>query len=424
MPHPAAIEGALVRPGLPELAAARLQLAADGTVAVVEALSEPSARRVIVPGFVNAHAHSGMAALRGLGDGLPLLDWLRVVWAAEAELSEEDILWSLRLAMCEMIRNGVTAFADMYFWSEPLIEAVIEAGLRVAPAPAIFGPGSSVFAAAGGLDLDAQFAAVERLGAAFAGHPLVRVHYGPHAVYTCGPEVFARVAERAGETGLGIQVHLSESPGELAEALAARGETPIRSAFEAGLLGERTVVAHAVQATPDDIALLAETGATVAHNPQSNLKLASGIAPIRSMLDAGVRVAIGTDGPASNDALDPLRELRLAVGLQRGALERADALDAEDGLRMLSWNGAAALGFTPTALEPGQPADAVVIDAEGSRAEPFLSPSGFVGWSAVGHDVSAVFVAGRQLLRDRELLTIDEERVRFEVRRIAARLRG
>lgn len=416
-------EGALVRAGRPDLPDARIEVGDDGRVRSLEQATGGTARKVLVPGFANGHSHAGMAALRGLGDGLPLLEWLRVVMAAESLLTEDDVLWSLRLSLAEMIRGGTTAVADAFLWNERLVEAAVEAGIRVAPGVAVFGPEGVPYEAAGGQPLDGQIAMAERIGEAFRGHPLVRPTYGVHAVYTSGPEVFARVAERAAGNGMGVQVHLSESPAEVAEALAARGETPIETAARTGLLTPSTVIAHAVHATDDDLALIAASGASIVHNPGSNLKLGSGIARVTRMREAGIRVALGTDGPASNDALDPLRELRLALQLQRGSLERADALSVDDGLEMLTVNGYEALGFEPTALEPGDPADLVAVSADSVHAEPFHSPSGFLGWVATGADVTDVVVAGRPLLRDGELLTLDEERIRYEVARIAARLR-
>jgi 5-methylthioadenosine/S-adenosylhomocysteine deaminase len=416
-----AFSGSVVLPRVPTAVPRTITVGADGLVSG----SAPAAAsdRVIIPGLVNAHAHSGMGVLRGMGDGLRLEEWLRVVMAAESELTEADLHWSVSLALCEMIRGGTTAVADMYHWSEALIETVVEAGMRLAVAPAVFGPDIAAFAAAGGLPYAAQLEHIDALGRRYAAHPLVHVSYGVHAVYTAGEAVFAEVAERAESTGLGIHVHLSETRREVIEAIAARGETPIATAARTGLLGPTTLVAHATAATPDDIGLLSASGATVVHNPQSNLKLGSGIAPIAAMLAGGVNVAIGTDGPASNDSLDLLRDLRLAVGLQRGVAEAADVWSASDALALATVSGSRALGFSPTSLDAGDPADLVVLDASAARAQPLHSPGAFIAWVATAADVRDVVVAGRTLMRDGELLTLDEDRIRFEARRVADRLR-
>ncbi|MFI0423441.1 amidohydrolase family protein [Spongiactinospora sp. 9N601] len=423
-PHPQehSVTGRLLRPGALDAPVTTLRFSASsGTVESAEP-SRDGAARVIVPGLVNAHAHSGMAVLRGLGDGLVLEDWLKVVMAAEDTLTEDDMRWSLSLAMCEMIRAGTTAFADMFHWTEPLIDTVIEVGLRVSAAPVVLGEGMTPYSAAGTLGFPAQLDHIERLAARYASEPLVRIAFGPHAVYTCGADVFREVAERAAAGGLGVHVHLSETSHEVTTALAERGETPIATAARTGLLGPSTIIAHATKATADDIRLIRESGATVAHNPQSNLKLGSGIAPVRSFLDAGVPVAIGTDGPASNDSLDLLRDLRLAVSLQRGLAERADVWDSGDALAAATANGAAGIGFTPTTLLPGDPADLVVLDTSTARAHPVHSTHAFIAWTATAADIRDVYVAGRPLLLNGDLQTLDEERVLYETTRIASRL--
>ncbi|MFZ4893600.1 amidohydrolase [Plantibacter sp. Mn2098] len=377
--------------------------------------------RLVIPGLVNAHTHAAMAVLRGLGDGLPLDDWLGVVQAAEARLTHDDLYWSLQLGLCELIRNGTSCFADMFFWDERLIDSVIEAGLRVSAAPAVFGLDMVGWPLAGGRTAGAQIAHTESLASTYAGEPLVQIMYGPHAPYTCGETVLRRIGARAAETGLGVHTHLSETKHEVTESLARCGLTPVQAAAEAGLLNARTLIAHGTWLTPADIELVAEAGASVAHCPQSNLKLGSGIAPVVEMVDAGVRVAIGTDGPASNDALDMLREMRLAASLQRGASCDAGALAADEVLGMATANGSSALGFDVTG-PGGAPADYAVLDASGARAASWSGAGGFIAWSAVGHDVTDLVVGGRALLRDRELLTIDEERVLFEIDRIRRRL--
>ncbi|WP_233507955.1 amidohydrolase family protein [Spongiactinospora gelatinilytica] len=199
-----------------------LRFSASGGTVESAVPSQEGTAEVIIPGLVNAHAHSGMAVLRGLGDGLALEDWLKVVMAAEDTLTEDDMRWSLSLAVCEMIRAGTTAFADMFHWTEPLIDTVIQAGLRVAAAPVVFGEGITPYLAAGTLGFPAQLDHIERLAARYASEPLVRIAYGPHAVYTCGADVFREVAERTAAGGLGVHVHLS---GDLARGRHRPGRT-------------------------------------------------------------------------------------------------------------------------------------------------------------------------------------------------------
>lgn len=419
--------GTVVRPGRPAEDAALdidaggcVTLEADGLADADETIDVRGS--VLLPGLVNAHTHAGMAVLRGLGDGLPLGEWLGVVQEVEGRLTHDELYWSLQASLCEMIRNGTTAFADMFFWDERLIDSVITSGMRVAPAPAVFRPDILAWEAAGGRRTRKQLARIEQLGILYREEPLVRVMYGPHTVYTCDEELLGDIAARAHVQDLGTHIHLSETAGEVKRCLGEHGVTPVGLADRAGLLTERTLVAHGTWVTADDCGILADRGCTVVHSPQSNLKLGSGIAPVVDLLEAGVHVALGTDGPASNDALDLFREMRLAASLQRGVNQWPDVLSADDVLTMATVRGSAGLGFGELRLDPGQPADVIVVDASGVRAMPMLSPRGYLCWSATGHDVTDVFVAGRQLLRGGVVQTIDEERVVFEVGRIRNRL--
>ncbi|WOH20762.1 amidohydrolase [Paenarthrobacter sp. GOM3] len=372
--------------------------------------------------MVNSHAHSGMAVLRGVGDGLPLESWLDAVRGVEGQMTREDIYWSLQLALCEMIRNGTTGFADMFLWDETLIDSVAEAGIRLSAAPAIFGQHDIGWETAGGLPAAEQIVHIERLAETYADEPLLRIVYGPHAIYTCKDSVFSMVAERVRETGLGVHVHLSESMHEVNTCIEEYGVTPVQVADQTGLLTEKTIVAHGTWLTDLDLEILAKRGSTVSHNPQSNLKLGSGIAPVTRMLAHNVRVSLGTDGPASNDSLDMIRDMRLAASLQRGVNQQSDALSVKDCLAMATYNGSRALGFEGLTLEVGSPADLILVNAEGVRGLPLTSPSGYIGWCATGHDVTDVVVNGRILMRNQELLTIDEERVMYEVVKIKDRL--
>lgn len=381
-----------------------------------------AAGRIVLPGMVNSHAHSGMAVLRGVGDGLPLEPWLDAVRRIEGQMTREDIFWSLQLALCEMIRNGTTGFADMFLWDEALIDSVIDSGMRLSAAPAIFGQNDIGWESAGGLRASEQIAHIERLAATYAEEPRVRIMYGPHAIYTCKESVFKAVAERVRETGLGVHVHLSESMHEVNACLKEYGLTPVQMAEQAGLLTDKTIVAHGTWLTDLDLEILAKRKSTVSHNPQSNLKLGSGIAPVTKMLAHGVRVSLGTDGPASNDSLDMIRDMRLAVSLQRGVNQQSNALSPQDCLEMATYNGSRALGFDDIKLEEGASADLILVNAQGVRSLPLTSASGYIGWCATGHDVTDVVVNGRILMRNQELLTIDEERVMYEILRIKDRL--
>ncbi|PPG92865.1 hypothetical protein C5C39_02315 [Rathayibacter sp. AY1F3] len=377
---------------------------------------------ILLPGFVNAHAHSGMSVLRGVGDGLPLERWLELMLTTEDTLSKDDLRWALRLSLCEMIRSGTTAVADMFLWDDELIGDVVDAGLRCAVAPTLFGPDIHHFTGAQAPSYEAQLDATDALADTWDGHPLVRVFYGPHAVYTAGERVFRDVANRSQDTGIPIHVHLSETAAEVQTCRTKTGLSPVELAHRTGILRPTTLVAHAVHLTDHDIELLHESGATVVHNPASNLKLGSGIAPVSRLLAEGVPVALGTDGPASSDSLDMVGALRLAVALQRGVHQNADAMPFDDALRIATTNGSRALGFESTDLSPGSIADLAVLSTDGVHARPQHSAAAFLQWAAGPRDVHSVFVNGRPLMLDRELLTLDENRIIWEVDRIATRI--
>lgn len=383
---------------------------------------------VVVPGLVNAHTHSAMTLLRGTSDDADLTTWLGAVQGVEQHLTATDLRAGLRLAMVEMIRTGTTAFADMYHWDADLAGEVVAAGMRAVIAPAAFDPGivgfPHVLDASGPQVLDHT----DRLAADLAGEPLLTVRYGPHATYTCSGPMLAEVADRARRTGLGVHIHLSESADEVRHVRRRHGGTPVAVAARAGLLEVPTLVAHAVHLETGDIDLLATGaahGVSVAHNPVSNLKLGSGIAPVPQMLAAGVRVGLGTDGAASNNDLDLLEEVKTGTIVHRGVRERADMLRSHQVLAMATREGAGAVGLTGTGtLAAGQAADLVVLDATG--AVPTIGEQPATSWLAFvarGCDVRHVLVAGRPLLRDGVLTTLDEPAVRAEAARAATDLR-
>lgn len=384
-----------------------------------------AAGAIVMPGLVNAHTHSGMSLLRGYCDDCDLPEWLRAIRDFETLMSAEDIRAGLRLAMVEMIRGGTTAFADMFRWDAPLLAEVIGAGMRVLAAQAIFGydvpayPGASAETGRDALD------ATERLAAEFAGDPLVRIAFGPHAPYTCPPQLLCEVAERARRAGVGVHIHLAETAGEVADCLAAHGRTPIALAQSCGLFGVPALVAHATHADAQDAALLARHGAAVAHNPVSNLKLGAGIAPLPELRAAGVTLGLGTDSAASNNSLDLFEEVKIATVVQRGAAGVPDLLAGVDLLRMATRGGATALGFDSAGvLAAGRAADLAVVDTSAPHAVPMHSATSFLAFAAHSSDVRHVVVAGRELLRDGVLLTLDEAAVRADAAQRAGRIAG
>ncbi len=380
--------------------------------------------RLVAPGLINAHTHAGMSLLRGHHDDEPLEQWLTAVRAFELRMNRHDIRAGLLLSMAEMIRSGTVGFADMYFWDSGLLADVHAGGLRLMASPAVFGYDAVGYPAASPMTGREVLDGTPALAAEFAGAELITVGFGPHAPYSCGPELLADVAGRMAATGLGAHIHLSETAAEVRSSLDAHGCSPITLAARLGLFEGRVHVAHAVHPEDGDAALLAGPGVTVSYNPVSNLKLGAGIAPAASYLAAGVRMGLGTDSMASNNTADLFEEIKFGALLQRGAHQDPARLAAADTVTMATQGGAAAFGGRLTGtLAVGHPADVIVLDLATSGAIPMPDPLSHLGYSARGGDVTDVFVAGRRLLADRRLTTLDEPAIRADALARVSRIR-
>jgi 5-methylthioadenosine/S-adenosylhomocysteine deaminase len=384
---------------------------------------------IVMPGLVNAHTHSAMTPLRGYSDDRDLQAWLAGIRAFEELMTAADIRAGLQLALAEMIRNGITCFADMFLWDETLLADVASAGLRVLAAPAVFGHDALGYPAAlvngkaqtgrDALDL------TEQLASTFAGDAQVRIAFGPHAPYTCPPELLADVAARASRLGVPVHIHLSETAFEVEQCRAQHGCTPIELARDRGLFGGSVLVAHCVHPDPSDLEILAAADASVSHNPVSNLKLGAGIAPLAELRAAGVRTALGTDSVASNNNLDLFEEIKTGTILHRGRHQVSDLVSGSELLDMATRDGAAAVGFGSSgALAVGRAADLIVLAVDSTRATPLISPVSFLAFAARGDDVRHVVVGGRELMRDGTLLTVDEDTARAAVAATATRITG
>lgn len=381
--------------------------------------------RIVSPGLINAHTHAGISLLRGYRDDEPLQEWLVHIRAFEVVMTREDIRAGLLLSMAEMIRNGTVGFLDMFLWDSGLLADVAAAGMRVQAAPAVFGYDAVGYPRASPLTGSQVLDQTPELAAEFAGDRLISVAFGPHAPYSCGPDLLADVARRANRHGLGVHIHLSETQVEVRDSLATHGRSPIGLADDLGLLRGRAHIAHAVHAEPGDAELLAGSGVTVSHNPISNLKLGAGIAPVPEYLRAGVTLALGTDSMASNNSADLFEEIKLGALLQRGVHHDPALLSGAATLGMATAGGACALGGGLSGrLAVGEAADLILLAATGPAATPATNPVGFLGYAARGADVTDVFVAGRALLTDRRLTTLDEDAIRAEVTERVGRIRA
>ncbi len=355
----------------------------------------------LIPGLVNAHTHASMSLFRGLADDLPLMEWLQHhIWPAESTwVGEEFVYQGTLLACAEMLRGGTTCFNDMYFFADESARAVGRAGLR-----ATLGLIMIDFPTAWAANPDEYLSKGLALHDHYRDDPLIHTAFAPHAPYTVSDAPLQKIRTLSEELDIPIHMHVHETAGEVAES------RPLDRLEAIGLLSPRLLAVHMTQLTDDEIARCAAAGVHVIHCPESNLKLASGFCPAQKLLEAGVNVALGTDGAASNNDLDMLGELRSAALLAKAVSGNASALPAADALQMATLNGARALGLDADigSLEAGKSADIVAIDLTALEARPVYHPLSQIVYAAGRHQVSDVWVAGRHLLRERRLTTLDE----------------
>ena len=371
-----------------------------------------------MPGLINCHTHVGMTLLRGYADDLSLMEWLETkIWPVEDRMTGEDVYWASLLAIIEMIKSGTTTFNDQYFYMEDVARAVAETGIRAVLARGLAGIGQS---AERGLEESRSL--IERWQGGASGR--ITVWLGPHAPYTCPPEYLERVLQLAEEFQVGLHIHISETIDEVEQIKGQYGKTPVKYLNDLGVFQFPVLAAHCVHLTDDDLALLADGRVAVAHNPESNMKLASGAAPVVAMRRAGIAVGLGTDGAASNNNLDMFEEMRSAALLQKLVNQDARALPSHEALMMATRDGARALGLENEVgvLKPGCKADLILVDLNQAHLCPRHKLVAQMVYSARGSDVDTVIIDGRLIMENRKMLTVDEETVRNEVERRAERL--
>lgn len=351
-------------------------------------------RHVLMPGLVNLHTHAAMSLLRGYADDLPLMRWLEDrVWPAERRLvSPAFVRDGTLLASWEMLRGGVTCFNDMYFFPEAAAEGALQAGIRAALGITVI-----EFPTAYAADADDYLAKGLATRDALNGEPLLSFCLAPHAPYTVSDRTFERIATLAAQLDLPIHTHLHETAAEIEESLRQHGVRPLERLRRLGLLGPNLIAVHAVHLSADEIRLLADHGCSVAHCPTSNMKLASGIAPVAEMSRRGLRIGFGSDGAASNNRLDIFQEMRQGALLARVSSGDAAAIDAHTALRMATLEGATALGLEREigSLTPGKAADLCAVDLGGWPMQPCFDPLSHLVYVAGREQVSHVWVGGR-----------------------------
>ena len=382
-----------------------------------EAEAQIEARRVLdlpghalIPGLINAHTHSPMTLLRGLADDLPLMTWLHEhIWPAEGRWVDwEFVADGTRLAVLEMLRGGVTCFNDMYFYPEVTARVAAAAGMRVLAGMIVVD-----FPTRYAETADDYFSRGLELHEQYRDHALVRPAFAPHSPYAVSEPSLTRVRTLADELEVPVHIHLHETKDEVVQSLREHGERPIARLDRIGLLGPQLVAIHMTQLEDAEIERLAATGSHVVHCPESNLKLASGFCPVARLLEAGVNVALGTDGAASNNDLNLLAEMRTAALLAKGVARSASAVPAEAALRMATINGAKALGIDHEtgSLEVGKAADIVAVDLDNPHTQPLYHACSQMVYAASSHQVTQVWIAGRQVIRDGQPITLEPDEI-------------
>lgn len=368
-------------------------------------------------GMVNTHGHVSMTLLRSYADDMALMDWLEnKIWPIEAKMNAKDIYWGAMLGIAEMLKSGTTCFADMYCFMDDVARAVAETGIRANLSRGLIGLAP---------DKDGKLAENTQLVKDWQGYDngRIRITYGPHAPYTCPVEYLQKVIEAAQSNNAEIQMHLCETKGEVENCIKEHGVTPIKLMDQLGMFEQGTIAAHCVYLTEDDMDIMAAKNVRVAHNPQSNLKLASGIAPVARMLEKGICVGLGTDGASSNNNLDMLEECRAAAMLHKTTTLNPLAVPAAQAWDMATVNGAKVLGFDELGkLSVGQQADIVLWNMHKPYWYPRHNKLSLLVYAANSSDADTVIVNGKVVLQNGSMTLFDEEKIYAEANLRAQKL--
>ncbi|SFX83161.1 5-methylthioadenosine/S-adenosylhomocysteine deaminase [Thermoactinomyces sp. DSM 45891] len=382
----------------------------------------PCKGKAILPGFVNTHGHLAMTLLRGYADDLPLQQWLEnEIWPMEGKMTAEHVTAGANLAVLEMIQGGTTTFLDMYDNMDAVANIVEQTGLRARLTRRCIGFGDDALRKS---KLEEATSFAKRWNGAAGGR--ITTMMAPHSPYTCDPAFILHFVEKAAELGLPIHTHMSETKAEVELNVREYGARPVEHLDQLGFFDIPSLVAHAVHLTEEEVELLAKKNVKIAHNPGSNLKLGSGIAPITQMIAHGMRPSLATDGAASNNNLDLLEEIQLAALIHKGHLQDPLAVSAKTALAMGTLYGAEALFLDSEigTLEVGKQADFITLDLTQAHMQPRTDVVSHIVYSATRSDVQDVFVQGIPLMKNREMLTIDSEKVIFEANQAFENLRG
>lgn len=372
---------------------------------------------IIMPGLINAHTHAAMTCFRGLADDLPLMTWLNdYIFPAEAKLNADIVYQGTRLACCEMILSGTTTFCDMYLFEEFVARGASEVGIRAVVGEVIYDFPSPNY---GPVEEGLRY--TEALIQKWKHDPLITIAVEPHSPYVCSPDLLEKARAIADRNGVPMVIHLAETEREVSQIREKYGRTPAAHLADIGFLGPSLIADHCVVLSEEDMSLLKEYDVKVAHNPESNMKLASGIAPIPELLERGITVGIGTDGCASNNNLDLFQEMDTAAKIHKVHGLDPTVMDARTVVRMATIEGARALGMSDItgSLEPGKKADIIIIDIGRPHLVPMYNVYSHLVYAVSGSDVVTAVVNGQVLMEDRILTTVDVDEVIGAVNQIA-----
>lgn len=365
--------------------------------------------KLLMPGLINSHTHIGMSLFRNYADDLPLQDWLeKKIWPIEDKLNGDDIYWGSLLSMVEMIETGTTSFCDMYFFMDRVAEALLESKMRgVLTRGMVEDPKNPQE------KLDESKALFKNFHK--KGNERIKVMIAPHAPYTCSPDFLKKSLELAKELDTGIHIHLAETKGEREDSFKLYGKSPIEHVNDLGIFDLHTIGAHCVHVDEKDIEILAKKGVYPVYNPASNLKLASGFAPVEKMVHKGIKVALGTDGASSNNNLNMFEEINLAAIINKAVNMDAISIPAKTAIEMATINGAYALNLEEEigSIEVGKKADLILIDLDKAHLYPRHNLVSALAYSTSGSDVDTVIVDGNILMENREIKTLDVEKIKF-----------
>jgi 5-methylthioadenosine/S-adenosylhomocysteine deaminase len=375
-----------------------------------------------MPGLINSHTHAAMSCFRGIADDLPLMTWLEEhIFPAEAKLTPEIVYHSTLLSIAEMIKSGTTSFCDMYLFAKEVAKAADSAGIRAWVGEVLYDFPSPCYG-----ELENGFGYIDEMIQEYAGHPLINVTIDPHSVYTCSPDLLSRLGQIAEQRDCLCHIHLSENLSEVETCRKRYGLSPVMHLEKLGLLRSNIVAAHCVILQPDEIELLAARDVKISHCLESNMKLASGAAPVIELLHAGATIALGTDGSASNNDVDLFGEMNSVAKVHKALHLNPTVMSAETTLHAATMGGARALGAEDMtgSLEAGKKADCIVLDMNQPHLTPCYNIPSHLVYAARGGDVVHSIINGQIVMQNRQLTTINETDIIARINEISETIRS